>query len=208
MTDGTYLWVVDDSSTDKVFKYTVAGTFVGSWRISTSGAKNPTGITLDPSNPSHVWIVDSGTDRVYQYDNSVGLTSGSKSANSNWALAAGNTNPQGIADPPPPTASSVGKTMDFQSPSIGPVPMPWFSGSAANDGSVSLQQVQSKVRTTDEFMSVLGLAFEQPKASVSVGRISTVASSKSIDRSADIDVEIQDHDIEDLIGLVAYDLWR
>ena len=57
-------------------------------------------------------------------------------------------------------------------------------------------------------MSVLGLAFEQPKASVSVGRISTVASSKSIDRSADIDVEIQDHDIEDLIGLVAYDLWR
>ncbi len=102
VTDGNYLWVVDDSSTDYVFKYTIAGTFVGSWRISTSGAKNPTGITLDPSNPSAIWIIDSGTDKVYQYDNSVGLTSGNKSANSSWALAAGNTNPQGIADPPPP----------------------------------------------------------------------------------------------------------
>lgn len=34
-----------------------------------------------------------------------GLNSGSKSANSSFALAAGNTNPQGIADPPPPDSS-------------------------------------------------------------------------------------------------------
>ena len=86
--------------------------------------------------------------------------------------------------------------------------MPWFSGSTVNDGSVSLQQVQSKVRTTDEFMSVLGLEFEQPKASVNVGRSTDVASTKSIDRSAGIDTEIQDHDMDDLIGLVAHDLWR
>ena len=50
-----------------------------------------------------------------------------------------------------------------------------------------LQQVQSKVRTTDDFMSVLGLPFEQPKASVSVGRNTDVASTKSIDRSAGVD---------------------
>ena len=50
----------------------------------------PTGITLDPSNPAHLWIVDNGTDRVYQYDNAVGKTSGSQAASISFALAAGN----------------------------------------------------------------------------------------------------------------------
>jgi hypothetical protein len=49
---------------------------------------------------AHLWIVDNGTDRVYQYDNAAGRTSGSQSASTSFALAAGNTNPQGIADPP------------------------------------------------------------------------------------------------------------
>ena len=97
------MWVLESSKIDKVFKYTVSGTYVGSWTISTSGATSPTGITLDPSNVSHLWIVDSGTDRVYQYNNAATLTSGSKSADSSFALAAGNTNPQGIADPPAPS---------------------------------------------------------------------------------------------------------
>ena len=101
VTDGNYLWIVNDSNNDKVFKYTVAGTYVGSWTISTIGGGSPTGITLDPANVSAIWIVDSGSRRVYQYDAAAGLTSGSKSANSSFALAAGNTNPQGIADPPP-----------------------------------------------------------------------------------------------------------
>lgn len=99
VTDGTSLWVVNDSTTDKVFKYTVAGALLGSWTIDAANA-SPTGITLDPSNPAHLWIVDSGTDRVYQYDNAVSRTSGSQSASLSFALAAGNTNPQGIADPP------------------------------------------------------------------------------------------------------------
>ena len=124
------------------------------------------------------------------------------------AMAASNTNPQVIADPPPTVLGAPGKTSDVKSPFAGAVPIPWFSGSTANNGSVSLQQVQSKVRTTDDFMSVLGLAFEQPKASVSVGRITDVASTKSINRSAGVDTEIQDHDIDDLIGLVAHDLRR
>jgi len=102
VTDGNYLWVVNDSNTDKEFKYTVAGTYVGNWTISTWGAGSPTGITLDPANVSTIWIVDNRTDRVYQYDAAAGLTSGFKSANSSFALSAGNTNPQGIADPPPP----------------------------------------------------------------------------------------------------------
>jgi len=102
VTDGNYLWVVNDSNTDKVFKYTVADTHVGNWTISTSGAGSPTGIRLDPVNVSTIWIVDNGTDRMYQYDAVAGLTSGSNSANSSFALSAGNTNPQDIADPPPP----------------------------------------------------------------------------------------------------------
>ncbi len=100
VTDGVHLWVVNDATTDKVFKYTLTGSLVGSWTISTSGAASPTGITLDPASPSHLWIVDSGTDRVYQYDAAVGNTSGSQAASISFALAAGNTNPQGIADPP------------------------------------------------------------------------------------------------------------
>jgi hypothetical protein len=49
---------------------------------------------------SSLWIVDSGTDWVYQFDNAAGATTGSLSPSANFGLAAGNTNPQGIADPP------------------------------------------------------------------------------------------------------------
>ena len=110
VTDGVNLWVVNDSTTDKVFKYTVAGALVGSWTIGTSGASSPTGLTIDPSNVNNVWIVDSGTDRVYQYDAAAGMSSGTLSASTSFALSAGNTNPQGIADPPPPVAESTATT--------------------------------------------------------------------------------------------------
>lgn len=106
VTDGTSLWVVNDSTTDKVFKYTVAGALLGSWTIDAANA-SPTGITLDPSNVAHLWIVDNGTDKVYQYDNAATRTSGSQSSSATFALAAGNTNPQGIADPPAAQASPV-----------------------------------------------------------------------------------------------------
>jgi hypothetical protein len=99
VTDGASFWVVDDSSTNKVFKYTLTGALLGSWTISGANS-TPTGITLDPTNVGHLWIVDSGTDRVYQYDNAAARTSGSQAASTSFALAAGNTNPQDIADPP------------------------------------------------------------------------------------------------------------
>lgn len=47
----------------------------------------------------------SGTDRVYQLDVARSLTSGSQSPSTRFALAAGNTNPRGIADPPTPTSN-------------------------------------------------------------------------------------------------------
>ncbi|MCW0295087.1 hypothetical protein NIL11_27095, partial [Klebsiella pneumoniae] len=65
VTDGTHIWVVNDTSTDKVFKYTTNGSLVGSWTVD-SANKYPTGLTIDPSNASQdIWIVDNGTDRVY-----------------------------------------------------------------------------------------------------------------------------------------------
>jgi len=100
VTDGTSLWVVNDSTTDKVFKYSTSGALAGSWTISSGGGR-PTGITLDPSNATQdLWIVDSSTDKVYQYSAVRARTSGSQAAASTFTLATGNTNPQGIADPP------------------------------------------------------------------------------------------------------------
>jgi uncharacterized delta-60 repeat protein len=99
VTDGTYLWVVNDSQfTDAIFKYTLSGSLVGSWTTSVRGS--PTGITIDPTNVSDIWIVDNNDDRVYQYTAAASRTSGSQSPAVSFALAAGNTNPQGIADPP------------------------------------------------------------------------------------------------------------
>jgi hypothetical protein len=102
VTDGTSLWVVDDSTFDRVFKYTVTGSLAGTLTIA--GGGSPTGITLDPANVSNLWIVDSATDRVYQYDAAAPRTSGSQAPSVSFALAAGNTNPQGIADPPAPSS--------------------------------------------------------------------------------------------------------
>jgi hypothetical protein len=96
-TDGTHLWVVDNGS-DKVFKYTVGGSLVGSWAIDSANG-SPTGITINPSNVNHIWIVDNAADKVFQYNGGTTWTSGYRSASSTFELADGNGNPQGIADP-------------------------------------------------------------------------------------------------------------
>lgn len=104
VTNGQSLWVVNDAAIDQVFKYTLAGSLQGSWTIDARNTA-PTGITINPANVGNIWIVDSGTDRVYQYNNAVFRTSGSQAAATSFALAVGNTNPQGIADPPAPVAA-------------------------------------------------------------------------------------------------------
>jgi hypothetical protein len=100
---------VNNNSIDKVFKYTLSGQLLGSWTL-TGGVTNPTGITLDPSNPSDVWIVDATADKVLQYTAAANRTGGSQSAAAVFSLAAGNSNPQGIADPPPPAAMAATTT--------------------------------------------------------------------------------------------------
>src|SRR5262249_39797492 len=78
---------------------TVSGTSKGSWSIDAANT-SPTGITINPSNVSDIWIVDSGTKKIYQYTAAASRTSGNQNAAASFALAANNTNPQGIADPP------------------------------------------------------------------------------------------------------------
>jgi hypothetical protein len=115
VTDGTSIWVVDGTAL-KVFKYTLSGSSLGSWTID-SRDTHPTGITIDPSNVSNIWIVDNGTDEVYQYTAAASRTSGSQSAAATFALAPGDTNPQGIADPPP-TDMMLTQATDSASPRI------------------------------------------------------------------------------------------
>jgi hypothetical protein len=105
-----YLWVVNNGIEDSVFRYTLnaAGgmtTFV-SWTLDISNSQ-PTGITLDPSNETmDIWVADNVQGRVYRYGN--GRTAATPVVSSSFALAvaAGNTNIQGIADPPPPARES------------------------------------------------------------------------------------------------------
>jgi hypothetical protein len=90
-----------DGTALKVFKYTLSGSLLGSWSIDPANT-SPTGITINPNNVSDVWIVANGTNKVYQYTAAASRTSGNQNAASTCALAANNTNPQGIADPPVP----------------------------------------------------------------------------------------------------------
>lgn len=119
VTDGTYLWVVNDSTTDKVFKYNLSGSLLGSWTINSANSA-PTGITIDLSNSSDLWIVDSGTDRVYQYANGRSFTASPDPVPTlagSFALDAGNTNPQGIADP---AMASLASQSPLTEPITGP----------------------------------------------------------------------------------------
>jgi hypothetical protein len=96
----------------KVFDYTLSDSSLGSRAIDPADTHR-TGITINPSNVSDVWIVDNCTLKVYQYTAAAGRTSGSQNAGATFALAAGNTNPQRIADPPtsvPVTAHTTSRT--------------------------------------------------------------------------------------------------
>jgi sugar lactone lactonase YvrE len=120
VTDGSSFWVVDGTNL-KVFKYSLSGTSLGSWTIDAANT-SPTGITINPNNVSDIWIVDNGTNKVYDYAGAASRTSGSQSAASSFALAANNTNPQGIADPP--TAGDLLQSAPAPSLAVSPAMQP------------------------------------------------------------------------------------
>ncbi len=98
-TDGTTIWVVNSGKPDRVYVYDMAGAYRGYWNIDPTNV-SPTGITIDPTGASQsIWIVDVSKDRVYEYAGGRAWTSGSKKADSFFALAPGNKSPQDIVDP-------------------------------------------------------------------------------------------------------------
>ncbi len=110
-TDGNTIWVVDDGAIDMVYAYSTSGGYLGRWQLDPANSR-PTGITIDPTGGSKIWIVDAGTDRVYEYSGATGCRAGGLLAARSYALHAGlgNTNPQGIADPPTADGSDSGLT--------------------------------------------------------------------------------------------------
>ncbi len=109
VTDGTHVWIVDDGkAVDKVFRYSLFGLFEGSWGIDFENSQ-PTGLTIDPSGLGHVWIVDSKSDAVYQYDSAATLTDGQQPASRTFVLATANQNPQGIAGLASPIVMSTAR---------------------------------------------------------------------------------------------------
>ncbi len=96
-TDGTSLWVVNDtSSVDRVFRYTVGGTAEGSWVIDSANSR-PTGIAVSPNSTGRIWIVDALTDRVYEYAAAASRTSGAQASSNQFALNSQDGNPEGVA---------------------------------------------------------------------------------------------------------------
>jgi uncharacterized repeat protein (TIGR01451 family) len=107
VTDGTSIWVTD-ADADEVFVYAVAGALLGRWKLDAANG-NASGVTIDPSGGTDLWVVDRQDLLVYRYATGRTQTSGTLAATSTFALAAGQTRPEGIADPPP---AGVGST-DF-----------------------------------------------------------------------------------------------
>ena len=112
-TNGTSIWIVD-SGTDTVYRYGISGGTPTTWPL-TAGNSSPTGITIDLSGASNsIWVVDNGSDTVYEYDRDTGALLGSFTLDT----GVGNTNPQGIADPPG-SAADISQEPTGQRCSIG-----------------------------------------------------------------------------------------
>jgi len=215
VTDGANIWVVNDSTTDRVFKYSMTGALVGSWAIATVNSA-PTGITIDPSGATQsIWIVDNGTDRVYEYTDSRSRNSGSQLAAITFALAAGNTNPQGIADPPA-NSINVSKTIAatsgaaFEAPSdqvlsaseypqgqVAFASRSFAVGSVSNDNALTTSKVlNSQPATLILEKGSLMTAFVAPTPRLSTSKSSSVAARDEAFSSVDL---LQDEDLLDLL---------
>lgn len=100
VTDGATLWVTDDGAkTDRVFVYSLTGQKLGSWNLDPVNAA-PSGITLNPSGGTDLWVVDRDDTTVYHYSDATTRRSGTQAVADSFKLAASNKQPEGIADPP------------------------------------------------------------------------------------------------------------
>jgi len=63
VTNGNKLWVTDDVK-DEVFVYSTSGSLLGHWKLDSRNA-DASGITLNPSGGSDLWVVDRADATVY-----------------------------------------------------------------------------------------------------------------------------------------------
>lgn len=120
VTDGASLWVVNSVGADRVFKYSISGTLLGKWGIDAANS-SPTGITVNPASVSDIWIVDNVALKIFKYTAAASRISGSQNAGATYALAAaGNTNPQDIADPPPESQAIAAPPIQLLVPRLEP----------------------------------------------------------------------------------------
>jgi hypothetical protein len=100
---GDKVWVADANK--KVYVYTLSGGLLGTWTAgSLASNAQVEGIA---TNGTDIWLVDARQDKVFKYTGAAGRTAGSQNADANFLLAAGNTNPQDIADPSAPGMAVV-----------------------------------------------------------------------------------------------------
>ena len=122
VTDGTSLWVVNDSSTDKVFKYISGG--IAGRQLDDQLRRRESHRDHARSGQRQQYL-----DRRQRHRSRVSVRrrrqlhlGQRKSPSTTFALAAGNTNPQGIADPPvrsvEPSAASTGVVHDEAGQSV------------------------------------------------------------------------------------------
>ena len=149
---GSTLWVTDGLN-DQVLVYTTSGALQGDWNLE-PGNSAPTGITTTPGAANDLWVVDHTTDRVYDYAGAASwLNNGgqaNRTASDSFPLAADNTNPQGIADPPPAGQTNAGT--DFW------VTFPEISYSYAYYSDVNALYITGAPNTTVT-ISVLGTSY-------------------------------------------------
>jgi len=176
-TDGTSIWVVNDASTDRVFRYNRTGTLQNFWALNTAN-RTPVGIAIDPTDASpDIWIVDSGTDRVYRYAGA--RTSTAPTLTSSFALATQNTTPHGVAFFPAPSTSqsrpAAGLTMTVVLTS------PWSGGLTVNVSNTlaAAPAASSRVLSTSTVAASLATGF--PLSSTTSSGSLAASNSKAVD---------------------------
>jgi hypothetical protein len=106
VTDGATIWVTDDfNHKNNVFVYSICGSRLGAWRLDAAN-DDPSGITLNPSGGTDLWIVDRHDALVYHYADATTRRKGSQIATDSFTLICRDQHPEGIADPPPIFAHS------------------------------------------------------------------------------------------------------
>lgn len=97
------VWVVDRSSTGKIFLFDRSGNFITSWTPSGSGElSSPEGIAVfeDRDNRTYVYVTSTGNNRVFRYEYTGNNSSGLKfikSAGSQGSGSSSFNNPAGVA---------------------------------------------------------------------------------------------------------------